>query len=188
MDQESILSEAELLMNKAVEHTLHEFNPLHTGKASPSLVENLSVKVESYGANMHLKELAAITTQDSRTIQIQPWDKAVVSDIEKAIQTANLGFNPIVDAGIIRVHIPELSGERRKELVKIAHTLSEEGRVSVRHARHNALEALKKMQKSGEISEDDLARLEKKVQNKTDKHIEDINKHLQKKEQELMSV
>ncbi len=188
MNSESILSEAEDMMNKAIEHTLHEFSTLHTGKASPSLVENLLVKVESYGTSMHLKELGAISTPDSRTIQIQPWDKSVVRDIEKAIQTAKLGLNPAVDSGIIRLPIPELSGDRRKELVKVAHTLSEEGRISVRHARHHALEALKKIQKSGEISEDDLARFEKEVQTKTDKHIADIGEHLQKKEQDLMAV
>lgn len=188
MNYESILSEAEDLMEKAVEHTLHEFSTLHTGKASPSLVENLLVNVESYGASMHLRELGAITTPDSRTIQIQPWDKSVIHDIEKAIQTAKLGLNPAIDSGIIRVPIPELSGDRRKELVKVAHTMSEEGRISIRHSRHHALEALKKMQKSGEVSEDDLSRFEKEVQAKTDKHIADIGDHLKKKEQELMAV
>ena len=99
-----------------------------------------------------------------------------------------MGLNPAIDSGIIRVPIPELSGDRRKELVKVAHTMSEEGRISIRHSRHHALEALKKMQKSGEVSEDDLARFEKEVQAKTDKHIADISEHLEKKEQELMAV
>ncbi len=188
MNQDAVIKESKQKMNDAVGHALHRFDTLHTGKASPGMVENLQVHVESYGASMALRELAAISTPDPRTIRIQPWDKSVVKSIEKAIQTANLGFNPVSDGNLIRIPIPELSGERRKELVKMAHKMAEEGRVSVRHARHYALDVLKAMQKKGEISEDDYHRLEKDVQSETDKHIENINKHLEHKENELSKV
>ncbi len=175
-------------MANALEHTLREFNSLHTGKASPGLVENLQVQVESYGTSMHLRDISAITTPDARTIQIQPWDKNVVKDIEKAIQTAKLGFNPAVAGTVIRIPIPELSGERRQQLKKVAHQMAEEGRISVRHVRREAIDALKDLQKSGEISEDELRRHEKEVQSKTDRYVEEIARHLSDKEEELMTV
>lgn len=188
MSYELVILEAQENMAKAVEHTLHEFSTLHTGKASPAMVEGLQVQVESYGSSMHLREIAAITTPDARTIQVQPWDKSVVSDVEKAIQKANLGLNPVVNGAVIRIPIPELSGERRKELARVAHNMAEEGRISVRHARREALDALKTMQKDGEISEDDYKRYEKEVQAETDKCIADIGDHLVSKEQELTTI
>ncbi len=186
MSQETVIKHARDMMAKAVEHTLSEFNKLHTGKASPSMVDNLQVDV--YGSKMHLREVAAVTTPDPRTIQIQPWDKTVVSDIEKSIQKANLGFNPVVNGNLIRIPIPELSRERRQELTKVAHTMSEEGHISVRHARHDAIESLKKMQKNKEISEDDQKRAEKEIQNDTDKQNAEIDQHLEHKEKELMTL
>lgn len=186
MSEETITNNARDMMTLAVEHTLNEFNKLHTGKATPSMVEHLHVEV--YGSKMQLREVAAITTPDPRTIQIQPWDKSVVSDIEKSIQKANLGFNPAVNGSIIRIPIPDLSRERRQELTKVANTMAEEGRISVRHARHDALELLKKMQKNKEISEDELKRSEKIVQNETDKLIAEIDQHLEHKEKELMTI
>lgn len=186
MSQDTVIKHARDLMAKAVEHTLGEFNKLHTGKASPSMVENLQVDV--YGSKMHLREVSAVTTPDPRTIQIQPWDKTVVSDIEKSIQKANLGFNPVVNGTLIRIPIPELSRERRQELTKVAHTMAEEGHISVRHARHDAFESLKKMQKNKEISEDDQRRAEKEVQNDTDKQNAEIDQYLEHKEKELMTL
>ena len=174
------------MMAKAAEHTLSEFSKLHTGKASPSMVENIQVEV--YGSKMHLREVAAVTTPDPRTIQIQPWDKTVVSDIVKSIQKANLGFNPVVNGNLIRIPIPDLSRERRQELTKVAHTMAEEGHISVRHARHDAIELLKKMQKNKEISEDDQKRAEKEVQIDTDKQNAEIDQHLEHKEKELMTL
>lgn len=173
-------------MTKAVEHTLHEFSTLHTGKASPSMVEN--VMVDAYGSSMRLRDMAAITTPDSRTIQIQPWDKSVIQPIEKSIQTANLGLNPSVDGPIIRIPIPELSGDRRQELVKVAHRMAEDGRISIRHARKEGMDLLKEAKKDGELSEDDLKRWEKEVQNSTDKYVGEIDDHLKNKEQELQSI
>ena len=173
-------------MSKAVEHTLHEFSTLHTGKASSSMVEN--VMVDAYGSKMRLRDMSAITTPDARTIQIQPWDKSVIQAIEKSIQTANLGLNPSVDGAIIRIPIPELSGDRRLELVKVAHRMAEDGRISVRHARKDGLDLLKEAKKDGDISEDDFKRSEKEVQASTDKHVGEIDGHMKRKEQELQQI
>ncbi len=189
IDAQIIIQDTDEEMAKAVAHTLHEFSTLHTGKASPGMVETIHVHIASYGGtSMPLKEIAAITTPDLRTIQIEPWDKSVIKDIEKSIQTANLGFNPTINSGIIRIPIPELSGERRKELVKITHTMAEEGRIRVRHSRREGIESLRKMQKKSDISEDDCKRYEKEIQTQTDRYIDEIGKHLARKEKELMAV
>ena len=186
MNEHPVITDTNLLMQKAMDHTLQEFSSIHTGKASPSMVEGISV--DAYGSPMRLKEVAAITTPDARLIQIQPWDKSLVQSIIKAIQMANIGINPSVDGNVIRLPLPDLSGERRQELVKVAHRLAEEGRVSVRHARHEGMVSLKKLQKSGDNSEDDLKRFEKIVQQKTDQHIKEIAEHLTHKEKELLTV
>ncbi len=188
MNYEDIFLEAVEQMDSAIGHTVQEFSALHTGKASPGMVENIQVKVESYGSTMQLREIAAITTPDPRTIQIQPWDKSVVKDIEKAIQTANIGFNPAVAGSVIRIPVPELSGDRRRELVKVAHSIAEDSRISVRHARRDAMEGLKLLHNKGEISKDDFVRYGKDVQDETDKHITEIGQNLAKKEKELMTV
>ena len=180
------LSAAQARMKKAVDHTLHELSTIHTGKASPAMVE--SVQVEAYGSMMPLKGCAAITTPDPRMIQIQPWDKALLRPIEKALQMANIGVNPIVDGSLVRLPFPDLSKERRQEFVKTAHRLAEEGRVAVRHVRRDAMEAAKKLKKDGKISEDDEKRLEKDVQAATDKAIKDIDTAVAGKEKELMTV
>jgi len=180
------LTEAQTRMKKAVEHTLHEFSTIHTGKASPAMVE--SIQVEAYGSMMPLKGCAAITTPDPRMIQVQPWDKGLLRAIEKALQMANIGVNPVVDGSLIRLPFPDLSRERRQEFVKTAHRLAEEGRVSVRHIRRDAMEGAKKLKKDGKISEDDEKRLEKDVQAATDKAIKDIDASLAAKEKELLTV
>ena len=180
------LTDAQTRMKKAVEFTLHEFSTIHTGKASPSMVEG--VMVEAYGSMMRLKECAAISTPDARLIQIQPWDKTLIRAVEKALQQANLGINPIVDGSLIRMPLPDLSKERRLEFVKVAHKLAEEGRVTVRHSRRDAMEAVKKAKKDGKIAEDEEKRLEKDIQALTDKTIKDIDAHLAHKEKELTTV
>ena len=177
-----ILADAQAKLKKAVDHALHEFSAIHTGKATPSMVEG--VMVEAYGSMQPLKGCAAISTPDARLIQIQPWDPSVIQAIVKAIQVANLGFNPIPDGKVIRIPLPELSRERRQEYVKAAHRLAEEGRVSVRNARHGALDAMKK----AKLPQDDAKRLEKELQTVTDKAISDINSSLAHKEKELMTV
>jgi ribosome recycling factor len=181
-----ILNDVQVRMKKAVDFTLHEFSTIHTGKASPAMVEG--VMVEAYGSTMRLKECAAISTPDARMIQVQPWDKGLVRPVEKALQQANLGINPIVDGGLIRLPFPDLSRERRLEFVKIANKLAEEGRVNVRHARRDAMEQTKKALKDGKIAEDEEKRLEKEIQAATDKFIKDIDTHLASKEKELTTV
>lgn len=178
----TILSDAQAKMKKAVDYTLHEFSAIHTGKATPAMVE--SVMVEAYGSMMRLKECAAISTPDARLIQIQPWDAGLVKAVEKAIQTANLGFNPIIDGKLVRIPLPDMSRERRQEFVKTAHKLAEEGRVHIRNMRRDALEAVKK----AKLPEDESKRLEKDVQTATDKSIKDINDHLAHKEKDLLTV
>ncbi len=186
MNSHPAISEMNQKMAKAVEHTLHEFNTLHTGKASPTMVENIQVDV--YGSMMRLKEVAAITTPDARMIQVQPWDKGAIKAVEKAIQTSNLGINPSVDGPVIRLPLPDLSRERRQELAKICQRMAEEGKVSIRHARRDALDTLKAAQKASDITEDDLKRFEKEVQQQHDKYVKDLDQHLHSKEQELMAV
>lgn len=175
-------------MTKAVDHTVSEFASLHTGKASPSMVDGLQVQVASYGSTMQVRDLAAVTTPDARMIQLQVWDQGTVPDIEKAIKTANLGLNPITEGAVMRIPIPELSKERRQEMVKVTNNMAEHGRVSVRSARHDALDALKRLKADGGVSEDDIARAEKDVQKLTDKHVETINTQFAAKEKELLTV
>ena len=180
------LHKTDAAMKAAVEHTLHEFSSLHTGKASPSMVEGLMV--EAYGSSMRLKEVAAITTPDSRTIQIQPWDKSVMQSVAKAIQVSDLGINPAIDGGVIRLPLPDLSRERRQDLVKVCHRMAEDGKVSVRHARREGLDVIKAEQKSGALPEDDAKRFEKEVQTMTEKYIAEIDEHLEHKEKELLTL
>jgi ribosome recycling factor len=169
-------------MKKALDHTLHEFAAIHTGKATPAMVEG--VMVEAYGSQMRLKECAAITTPDARLIQIQPWDASLTKAIEKAIQVANLGFNPIVDGKVLRIPLPDMSRERRLEFVKTANRLAEEGRVHIRNVRHETLDIVKKTK----FPEDETKRVEKDIQVATDKAIKDIGNHLAAKEKELLAV
>jgi ribosome recycling factor len=189
MNSEKIIKESREKMVKAIDYTLHEFSTLHTGKASPTMLDGIQVTVQAYGgASSSIKDIAAVTTPDSRTVKIQPWDKAVVADITRAIQKANLGFHPVAEGNNIRISIPELSGDRRKELVKVAHNMAEEGRIRVRHVRREAMDALKSIQKLGEISEDELKRDEKDIQAETNKNIAEIDRHLNNKEKELTSI
>lgn len=186
MDADTITLTAEEGMTKAVEFTLGEFASIHTGKASPSMVDGISV--DAYGSSMKLRDLAAITTPDNRLIMIQPWDQGVVKEIEKAIISANIGFNPSAMGTSIRVPVPELSRDRRQELVKVANGHAEEGRVRIRSTRRDAMDGLKKLEKEKEISEDDRKRYEKEVQKLTDEHVAKVASALKAKEQELLTV
>jgi len=177
-----LLTEANTKMKRALDHTVHEFASIHTGKATPTMVEG--VMVEAYGSMMRLKECAAITTPDARMIQIQPWDAGLVKAIEKAIQAANLGFNPVVDGKLIRVPLPDMSRERRLEFVKTASRIAEEGRVQIRNIRRDVMETVKK----SKFPEDETKRLEKDIQAATDKAIKDIGEHFTAKEKDLLAV
>lgn len=186
MNPDEVIKTLDSEMKKAVDHTAHEFSTLHTGKASPSMVDNLQAEV--YGSQMRVKDLAAITTPDARLIVIQPWDKEAVKPIEQAIITANIGLNPVTDGQKIRVPIPELSRERRENLIKVSHKMAEDGRISIRSARHTAMDALKNGTKNGDISEDDQKRYEKEVQKKTDYYNQEIAKIVSAKEIDLLQV
>ena len=186
MTLDDVLLEAEEKMTKTEEVLVKEFSGVRTGKASPGLVEN--VQVEVYGSVMRIRELAGITTPESRVIMIQPWDASTVHAIEKGIQKANLGLNPSVDKKNIRIVLPELSTERRNEFVKIVKKMTEDGRVAIRHVRRDAMEALKKSAKDGGVTEDQVETAEKEIQKLTDQYIGKLDQHLAHKEKEIMTV
>lgn len=186
MTSEEILFEAEMSMEKSVDYMVHEFSAVRTGKASPALVEN--VDVTAYGSAMKLKQLALITTPEPRLLVVQPFDAGTVHDIEKALKDSKIGITPLVDGKIIRLPIPELSEERRKDLVKSLRQMAEEARVRVRANRRTAVDEARKMQKAGELTEDGLHDLEGDVQKLTDKSVKQIDDHLERKEAEVMKV
>lgn len=186
MSAEEILLEAELAMEKSVEYMMHEFAGVRTGKASPALVEN--VDVEAYGSAMKLKQLALITTPEPRLLVVQPFDVSTVRDIEKALKESKIGITPLVDGKIIRLPVPELSEERRKELVRSLKQMAEEARVRVRANRRSAMDEAKKSQKAGETTEDQLHDTEADIQKLTDRFVKSIDDHLERKEAEVMKV
>ena len=174
---------AKELMRKAVESTKHELSGIRSGKATPQLMD--VVRVEAYGAHVPLTQVAMVSAPEPRLITVQPFDKANTQAIEKAIRESDLGLNPMTQGNLIRVPLPALTEERRKELVKVIHKLAEEGRVAVRHARGDAMNKVKKL--SG-LPKDDVARAEKEIQKFTDEHIKQIDALIQHKEQELLAV
>lgn len=186
MPIDDILLETEDKMQKTEHVVQHEFSGVRTGKASPALVENILVEV--YGSQMRVRELAGITAPEHRMLVIQPWDASTLHAIEKAIQKSNLGLNPAIDKKIIRLVFPELSQERRQEFVKIARKMAEDGRVALRHVRREALELLKKEEKAGGVTEDEIDHAEKEVQKLTDEYAAKIDTHLSNKEKEIMTV
>ena len=186
MPIDQVLTEAKDKMTKSESAMMHEFDGVRTGKANPALVEN--IMAEAYGSTMRLRDMAGITTPETRTILIQPWDAGTVDPINKAIQSANLGLNPSIDGKVIRITLPELSQERREELVKVAKKITEDGRVAVRHVRRDALEGLKKCSKESGVSEDEIKTAEKEVQKLTDDFIKKIESHLTDKEKEILII
>jgi ribosome recycling factor len=186
MSRDDILLEAEMSMEKSVDYLVHEFSGVRTGKASPALVENLDV--QAYGSTMKLKQLALITTPESRLLVLQPFDAGTVQDIERALKESKIGITPAVDGKIIRLPIPELSEERRKELAKSLGRMAEEARVHVRSNRRSALDEAKKLKAGGGISEDEMRDLENEIQKLTDRFVKSIDDHLKHKEAEIMKV
>lgn len=182
----TVLRSADEKMRKAAAVTHDDLGRLRTGRASPAMVEK--VMVDYYGTSTPLNQLATINVPEPRLLVIQPYDKSTIGAIEKAIMSSDLGITPSNDGQIIRLPVPALTEESRKELVKVAHHRAEEGRVSVRNVRRHAKEELEKMQKAGDISEDDLKRSEKDLQKETDRHVEEIDALLARKEQELQEV
>jgi ribosome recycling factor len=171
------------LMHKAVESTKREFTTIRSGKASTSLLD--LVRVEAYGSPVPLNQVAMVAAPEPRLLTVQPFDKSLAHAIEKAIRDSDLGLNPATQGNLIRVPLPALSEERRKELVKLVHKLAEEGRIAVRHARTDAISKIKKLEK---VSEDDKTRAEKEIQKHTDEHIKQIDGLIHSKEAEIMEV
>ena len=184
--QPNFFKDIEEQMKRAIAAVTRGLGELRGGRASPALVEHMTV--DYYGASTPLKQLAAITAPEPRLLVIQPWDAKVVPEIEKAIMKAGLGITPQVDGKVVRLPIPALTGDRRDELVKLAHKLAEDGRVSIRNARRDANEATKDLKGKKQLSEDEHFKAQDQVQKLTDRYIEQVNALLKTKEQELHSV
>lgn len=180
------IREAKARMEAAVEAMRREFATVRTGKATPALLD--TVRVEAYGSKLPVNQLASVTAPEPALLVVQPWDKSLIGPIEKAIRAADLGLNPSNDGNLIRIPIPPLNEERRREYVRLLHKMAEEGRISVRHARRLANEDIKRRMKEGEIGEDDGHRQLEEVQKLTDRYIEKIDEMLKVKEEEVMEV
>lgn len=183
---QDVLQDAQERMAKAVEALRRDLVTIRTGRASPALVEHL--RVDYYGTPTPLNQLASISIPEPRMIAIQPWDRQAIGPIEKAIQKSDLGLNPSNDGILIRLVLPQLTEQRRKELVKLVHKKVEEGRVAVRNVRRDGLDELRKRQKNKEISEDAERRLIDQLQKLTDKYIAEVDKLGKEKEAELLEV
>ena len=181
-----VLVEMKDKMKHSLEAYRRELMTVRTGRASLSLVDG--IKVDSYGSKMPLNQVASITIPESRLIVIQPWDPQLLPVIDKAILAANIGLTPASDGKVLRISIPQLTGERRKELVKQAKKIAEEYRVAIRNCRRDAIDQLKKLKKDKEISEDDLFKFQEEAQKETDAFIKKIDEILVEKEKEVMEV
>lgn len=180
------VKEAEKAMEAAVDATRREFATVRTGKATPALLD--TVKVEAYGTQMPINQVANVSTPEPTLLVVQPFDQTLIGAIEKGILTADLGLNPGNDGNIIRVPIPPLNEERRREYAKLLHKMAEEGRVSIRHARHKARDSINQLIKDHELGEDDGHRQLDEIERITHEHTEAIDELLKKKEEEVMSI
>lgn len=180
------LADTESHMQKAVEATQRAFNTIRTGRANATLLDR--VIVEYYGSPTPLKSLANINTPDASTITIQPYDKSSLNVIEKAIQLSDIGLTPNNDGQVIRLNVPPLTSERRKEFVKMAGKFAEEGKVAIRNIRRDAVDSVRKQEKSSEISEDESKDLQDKIQKLTDKYITKIDESLAEKEKDITTI
>jgi len=183
---DTVLKDAKTRMDKAVAALEKEFSHLRTGRASVSLLDGL--KVDYYGTPTPIDQIASLSTPDSRTITIQPWDRAAFGLVEKAILKSDLGLTPVNDGKIIRIGIPPLTEDRRKDLAKVAKKYTEEAKVAVRNIRRDANDALKKLQKDKAISEDDLRKGEVDIQKTTDSYVAKLDQSLARKEKEIMEI
>lgn len=179
------MDNAKALMDKAISHLESELQKVRAGKANPVMLEN--VMVDYYGSKVPISNTASVNTQDSRTLVIQPWEKSMLTPIEKAIQAANLGFNPQNDGVIIRIVVPALTEERRRDLTKSAKSLGEDAKVAIRNIRKDAMEQVKGLKKDG-LPEDEAKDAETKIQNLTDGSVARVDKHIEQKEKEIMTV
>lgn len=186
MDTDAILLDAEERMDKAVGSLDRDFAKLRTGRASTALVDGL--RADYYGAPTPISQMASVAVPDSRTITIQPWDKGGMAAVEKAILKSDLGLTPVNDGKLIRISIPPLTEERRKELVRVARKYAEEAKVAVRNVRRDANDSLKKAEKDKEITEDGLKRASDEVQKLTDRYVAEVDARCQAKEKEIMDI
>lgn len=181
-----VVQDAERRMTKAVEAAQHDYRTIRTGRANPALLEQITV--EYYGTSLPVNQVATISVPEPRLLVIAPWDKGAIPQIERAIIKSDLGLTPVSDGNVVRLSIPQLTEERRKELIKLLHKKAEEHRVAVRNIRRDANEHLKHMERDGKVSEDESYRAQEQVQKLTDKHIEQIDALTKAKEEELMEV
>ncbi len=186
MSVRDVTSYIDSQMHKTLDKMKADFGTLRTGRASSALLEN--IRVEYYGTLTPLNQLANIAAPEPRTLEIKAWDKGVIAAIEKAIQKSDLGLNPSNDGNVVRLQIPKLTEERRKDLIRVVRKMAEEYRVSIRNERRDGVEKLKKSEKAKEISEDDLASAEQDVQKMTDAFIKKVDETLTAKEREIMEV
>jgi ribosome recycling factor len=180
------LNDVKRRMQGAIQSLKHDLSGLRTGRATSGMLE--PVQVEAYGTHMPLNQLATVSVPEPRLLSVQVWDRSMVHAVEKAIVNSNLGLSPATEGQVIRLRVPELNQERRKEMVKLAHKYAEAARVAVRHVRRDALEQLKKMEKDGQISEDDHVRMSGEVQKATDQVVGEVDQTMASKEKEIMTV
>jgi ribosome recycling factor len=181
---EDLLSDARARMGKSIDSTRHEFATVRTGRASPHLLDR--VNVDYYGTNTPLNQIATVNASEARLLTITPYDKTSIKSIEKAILESDLGLTPSNDGNLIRLTIPELTEDRRKELVKVVHQLAEEGRVAIRNIRRDCMHHLRDLRKSGDAGEDEERRAEAELQKLTDAQVKDIDELLKGKEEEIL--
>ena len=184
-ESQMVLEETEEQMKKAIQHLDKELHKLRTGKATPQMLEG--IRIDYYGVQTPIEQTANINTPDPRQIIVQPWDKSILPEIDKAIQAANLGLNPKNEGEILRINVPPLTEERRKELVKKAKAEGENAKVSIRNTRRSSNDLAKGLEKEG-ISEDEVKKLQEEIQKITDRFIEDIDKIVEQKEKDIMTV
>ena len=188
MDTETFLLELDEAMQKAADFVSSEMSSIRTGKASPALLDNINVHVEAYGSSMPIKQLALVSAPEPRLLPVQPHDPSIIADVERALRESKLGINPAADGRLIRLPIPELSEERRRDLVKIIKDMAEQGRVRIRSSRKDGMDKLKSALKDSSITEDSFHDMEKEVQDLTNKHVKSIDEHLAAKEEDVMTV
>ncbi len=186
MSVDDILLETEDQMQKSIEATQRNFNTIRTGRANSSLLDR--IEIDYYGAQTPLKQMANVSIPDSTTLMIQPYDASSLTTIEKAISMSDVGLTPNNDGRVIRLNIPPLTSERRKEFVKTAGKVAEEGRVSIRNQRRNGIDAVKKLEKASDISEDESRDAQDEIQKLTDKYIAKLDEALTAKEKDIMTV
>ena len=185
-DYNDIKQDAKTRMEKSLESLKNEFSGLRAGRAHASLLDG--IMVEAYGSQSPLSQVGTVSVPDARTLSVSVWDKGLAKSVEKAIRESDLGLNPVSDGQLIRIPIPPLSEERRKELVKVAGKYSEQGKIAVRNVRRDALDGIKKLKKDNEISEDEEKKYENEIQKLTDETIKKIDEELARKEKDILQV